>query len=541
MTFVRTISFRDQKPGTSGLRRKVSEFQTPHFLQNFVQSIFDCLHNKYGQTLVLGGDGRFFNETALQVIIKMCQANGFGKLIVGQNGLLSTPAASHLIRLYKAYGGIILSASHNAGGQDGDFGIKYNVSNGGPAPEIFNRLVYQRTKTIQYYQISDFEDIDLSNIGEINTGTMRICIIDPVYDYTLLMQSLIDFDLVRKIIKDGFTFSFDAMHAVTGPYAKEIFINLLGVDESFILNSNPSPNFGGGHPDPNRVYSKILYDSAITSDGPDLFTASDGDGDRNVIVGKDCFVTASDSLAVLAANAHLVPGYRSGINAVARSMATSRAVDQVMSFQGRRVFETPTGWKFFVNLLEAGEISLCGEESAGTGSKHLREKDGIWAILMWLNILAVRKQSVKEVMQDHWRIFGRNYYTRHDFEEVDTESACRLMVSLKQRLSSLQKKETIISRINIADEFSYRDPIEQSVIHNEGIRLIFEDGSRIMFRLSGTRTVGETLRIYMERYVGPDGNHSSDILDVIFDLVTFSYDIAQIEYFTGRTSPSLIA
>ncbi|MEE9313265.1 MAG: alpha-D-glucose phosphate-specific phosphoglucomutase [Rhizobiaceae bacterium] len=537
---VPTTPINGQKPGTSGLRKRVSEFQAPHYLENFVQSIFDSLEGIKGQTLIVGGDGRFYNTTAIQTILKMAAANGFGRVIVGQDGLLSTPAVSHLIRKQQALGGIILSASHNPGGPDGDFGIKYNGANGGPASELVTDAIFARTQTIDCYKLIQVEDIDLGSIGASRVGRMNVEVIDPVDDYAKLMETLFDLDAIRGLFKAGFKFKFDAMHAITGPYAQRLFVEMLDAPKTCLMNAKPSETFGGGHPDPNLVHAKEIFDMAMANDGPDLACASDGDGDRNLIIGKHCFVTPSDSLAVIAANAHLTPGCADGLKGVARSMPTSGAVDKVAEVFGLPLYEVPTGWKFFGNLLDAGDITLCGEESAGTGSNHVREKDGIWAVLMWLNILAVRQQSVAQTMVDHWAQFGRNYYARHDYEAVDTKGAADLMARLRGRFEEFMGFDTGAGTIARADEFSYYDAFDESFVDEQGIRILFENGSRIVYRLSGTGTVGATLRVYIERYEPKDGNISQETNAAIADLITTSRELAGIERFTGRVEPDVI-
>ena len=540
MIIITTSPFDDQKPGTSGLRKRVTRFQEPNYLENFVQSVFDSLSGYQGKTLVVGGDGRYHNRTAIQIILKMAAANGFGQVLVGQDGLLSTPAVSHLIRKNEAFGGLILSASHNPGGPDGDFGIKYNGSNGGPATEVVTDAIFAQSLVIDRYLIEQAQDVDLASPGTAKLGAMTVEIVDPVKDYAALMESLFDFPAIKAMFAGGLKLMFDAMHAVTGPYADEIFVNRLGAGPESIINAVPSRDFGGGHPDPNLVHAKTIYEAAMGDDGPDLAAASDGDGDRNLIIGKNCFVTPSDSLAVLAANAHLAPGYEAGLAGVARSMPTSGAVDQVAEARGLPLYETPTGWKFFGNLLDSGEITLCGEESAGTGSSHVREKDGVWAVLMWLNILAVRKQSVVEIMKDHWATYGRNYYTRHDFEEIDAQGASDLMEQLREKLPGFGGMDTKAGVITRGDEFSYYDHVDESFTDNQGVRIFFESGSRIVYRLSGTGTVGATLRVYIERFEPADGNLGQNTNEAIADLVEVSRAIASIERFTGRTEPDVI-
>jgi phosphoglucomutase len=533
---VATTPFEGQKPGTSGLRKKVTVFSQPHYAENFIQSIFDALEGFAGQTLVIGGDGRYYNTEAVQTAIRMAAANGFGRVMVGRDGLLSTPAASHLIRKYHAFGGIILSASHNPGGPDGDFGIKYNAGNGGPAPEKITDEIFTRTKSISSYRITDTPDVDVSRIGETHVGTMAVTVVDPVDDYAALMQTLFDFDAIRDLIRSGFTMKFDAMGAITGPYAHRILEHMLGFAPGTVMNGVPLPDFGGHHPDPNLVHAKDLVDIVMPPGGPDFGAASDGDGDRNLIIGRAMYVTPSDSLAILAANATLTPGYAKGLAGIARSMPTSAAADRVAEKLGIAHFETPTGWKFFGNLLDAGKATICGEESFGTGSSHVREKDGLWAVLMWLNILAVRRQSVADIVTAHWREYGRNYYSRHDYEEVDADAARSLMQELRGKLTSLTGTHAIIA----ADDFAYDDPVDGSRTTAQGIRLLFEDGSRIIYRLSGTGTAGATLRVYIERYEPDASRHAIETQEALAPLITLSHSIAGIERHTGRARPTVI-
>lgn len=537
---IETKPFADQKPGTSGLRKRTKAFMVPHYVENFVQSVFDSLEGFKGKTLVIGGDGRYFNLEAIQTIIKIAAANGFGKALVGQGGLLSTPAASHVIRHHKAFGGLILSASHNPGGPDGDFGIKYNVGNGGPAPEKITDAVFARTKVIDRYLISDAPDVDLATIGTQNCDGMSVEIIDPVSDYAALMQTLFDFPKIASLFANGFTMRFDAMHAITGPYAHAILEGMLGAPKGTVVNGTPLPDFGGGHPDPNLVYAKDLYDLMMGPDAPDFGAASDGDGDRNLIIGRKRYVTPSDSLALLAANAPLAPGYANGLAGIARSMPTSAAADRVAEKIGIEMHETPTGWKFFGNLLDAGRVTICGEESAGTGSNHVREKDGLWAILLWLNIVAARGQGVDDIVRDHWAIYGRNYYTRHDYDEVDAAAANKLMDDLRARLPSLPNEAFDGAQVVYADDFTYHDPVDQSVSSKQGIRIGFSDGSRIVLRLSGTGTVGATLRLYLERYEPPHGQHDLDTQSALSFLIALANQIAGIRERTGRDAPSVI-
>ena len=533
---IATTPFEGQKPGTSGLRKKVTVFRQPHYAENFIQSIFDALEGFAGQSLVIGGDGRYYNPNVVQTAIRMAAANGFGRVMVGREGLLSTPAASHLIRKYRAFGGIILSASHNPGGPDGDFGIKYNAANGGPAPEKITDAIFARTKSISSYRITSTPDIDLSRIGEVKVGGMTVVVVDPVADYAELMQHLFDFDAIRALIRSGFSMKFDGMGAITGPYAHRILEEMLGFPPGTVMNGTPLPDFGGHHPDPNLVHAKELVGLVMPPGGPDFGAASDGDGDRNLIIGRGMYVTPSDSLAILAANATLTPGYAGGLAGIARSMPTSAAADRVAEKLGLPCFETPTGWKFFGNLLDAGKATICGEESFGTGSSHVREKDGLWAVLMWLNILAKRRQSVAEIVTAHWREYGRNYYSRHDYEEVDAGAAAALMEGLRARLPTLAGKNGITA----ADDFAYDDPVDGTRTTGQGIRLMFEDGSRIVYRLSGTGTSGATLRVYIERYEPDASRHAIDTQDALGSLIALSRALAEIERYTGRTEPTVI-
>ena len=538
---VSTKPFDGQRPGTSGLRKKVKIFQQPHYAENFIQSVFDSLEGFAGKALVIGGDGRYLNREVIQIAIRMAAANGFGKVIVGRGGILSTPAASNIIRHYGAFGGLILSASHNPGGPDEDFGIKYNVSNGGPAPEGVTEAIYARTQTIDSYKIYPARDIDIDTDGTSEVGGMIVQVIDPVADYADLMERLFDFAAIRAMFAGGFRLSFDAMSAVTGPYAHDIFEKRLGAPAGTVQNGTPLPDFGHHHPDPNLVHAKDLYDRMMAADAPDLGAASDGDGDRNLIIGRHCYVTPSDSLAVLAANAHLAPGYAKGIAGIARSMPTSRAADRVASAMGLNLYETPTGWKFFGNLLDAGLVTICGEESAGTGSDHVREKDGIWAVLLWLNILAVRKISVADIMADHWGRYGRNYYARHDYEGIATERADALMAQLRASLPALPGQDSAAGVIESADDFSYLDPTDGSVSQKQGVRIAFTDGSRIVFRLSGTGTEGATLRVYLERFAAAEGGDLSMATgDALAPLIAAAEELAGIAGHTGMDEPSVI-
>ncbi len=535
-----TEPIHGQKPGTSGLRKKTPVFMQRHFLENFVQSIFDAIGGARGKTFVLGGDGRYFNDRAAQVILRMAAANGAVRVIVGQGALLSTPAASHLIRLHKTDGGIIMSASHNPGGPDEDFGVKFNTPNGGPAPENVTEAIFQATEAITQYHILEAHDVDLSRIGSHDLGGMAVEVVDPVADYADLMETLFDFDALRAMIAGGFRIRFDAMCAITGPYAVEILENRLGAVKGTVVNRIPLPDFGGLHPDPNPVWAKQLMDEMFGADAPDFGAASDGDGDRNMVVGRDVYVSPSDSLAVLAANAHLATGYAGGLSGVARSMPTSGAVDRVAQAMGLQCYETPTGWKFFGNLMDAGRVALCGEESFGTGSDHVREKDGLWAVLMWLNILAVRKASVADVLTDHWRTYGRNYYSRHDFEGLETDKANAMLDNLRGRLPDLPGSRQDGMAIASADDFAYTDPVDGSVSRHQGVRIIFEDGSRIVLRLSGTGTSGATLRVYLERFApGPDGL-DLDAQAALAPVISAAHALAKIAEYTGRTDPDVI-
>ena len=538
---VQTQPIAGQRPGTSGLRKKVVQFQQPGYLENFVQSIFDALEGFAGQTLVLGGDGRYFNDRAIQTIVRMAAANGFGRVLVGQGGILSTPAASCVIRKHGAFGGIILSASHNPGGPDGDFGIKYNTGNGGPAPEKITEAIYRNSLALGRYLTLDTPDVELGTIGTTQVGAARVEVIDAVADHVELLGTLFDFDAIARLLGSGaFRMRFDAMHAVTGPYANAVFMQRLGAPAGSVRNGVPLPDFGGGHPDPNPTYAEELVAAMYADDAPDFGAASDGDGDRNMIVGRRFIVTPSDSLAVLAANAHLVPGYAGGLKGVARSMPTSGALDRVAAQLGIECFETPTGWKYFGNLLDAGKITICGEESAGTGSDHVREKDGLWAVLFWLNVLAVRGESVEAIVRGHWRRFGRNYYSRHDHEGVDSAAAQGLMAHLSASLAGLPGRDVGSSRVASADDFAYTDPVDGSVSSGQGIRIGFEDGSRIVFRLSGTGTEGATLRVYLERFESDPARHDTETQTALAGLIAAADALAGIRARTGRSTPTVV-
>ncbi len=537
---VATQPFSDQKPGTSGLRKRVTVFQQPHYLENFIQSTFDSLENYQGQTLVLGGDGRYYNRQAIQIILKMAAANGVGRVKVGQSGILSTPATSCVIRQTGAIGGIILSASHNPGGPDGDFGVKYNISNGGPAPEKVTEAIFAHSKTIEQYKIVTAPDVDLDTLGESRIGEMVVEVINSVTDYAKLMESLFDFEQIHQLLTGSFRMCMDSMHAVTGPYAHAIFEQRLGAPAGTVQNGTPLEDFGGGHPDPNLVYAHDLVAILFGENAPDFGAASDGDGDRNMILGRKFFVNPSDSLAVLAANATLVPGYREGLTGIARSMPTSQAADRVAEKLGIPCFETPTGWKFFGNLLDADRVTICGEESFGTSSNHIREKDGLWAVLFWLNILAVKQQSVEELMHDHWQTYGRNYYSRYDYEGVESDRANTLMTNLHAQLPTLKGRKFGVREVEYSDDFSYTDPIDGSVSNNQGVRIGFTDGSRIVFRLSGTGTQGATLRVYLEQYEADPTKHHLDPQEALADLIAIAEQVAQIRTLTGMEKPTVI-
>ena len=536
---VATTPIEGQKPGTSGLRAKTEVFMRPGFLENFVQSIFDVV-GVDGRTLTLGGDGRFFNREAIQTILKMAAGNGAARVIVGRDGLLSTPAASAVIRHRGTDGGLILSASHNPGGEDGDFGVKYNIPAGGPAPEGVTQAIHARTREIDAYRILRADDVDLGTQGETRLGDMVVEVIDPVAIYAGLMRGLFDFDAIRAMFAGGFRMRFDAMHAVTGPYATAILEGELGAPEGTVVNATPLPDFGGGHPDPNPVHAAALVREMMAEDAPDFGAASDGDGDRNMILGRGIYVTPSDSLAVLAANAHLAPGYAGGLAGIARSMPTSRAADRVAAAKGVELHETPTGWKFFGTLLDAGRATICGEESAGTGSDHVREKDGLWAVLLWLNILAARGESVAEILAGHWAELGRDYYSRHDYEAVDKAAAEALMAGLRARLAELPGRTVEGLTVTAADEFAYTDPVDGSTATGQGVRIVFGDAARVVFRLSGTGTEGATLRVYLERHEPDPARQAQEPQAALAGVVAAANAIAAIAEHTGRTRPDVI-
>jgi phosphoglucomutase len=537
---VATTPFAGQRPGTSGLRKKVTEFQQPGYLENFVEAIFLTLGDCSGRTLVLGGDGRFYNRTAVQTILRMAAAHKVARVLVGRGGILSTPAVSCVIRKHGAFGGIVLSASHNPGGPDGDFGIKYNIENGGPAPEKITEAIYAHTQGLSAYRISDAGPVDLDRIGTTQLEEMAVEVIDPVADYAELMARLFDFDAIRALFGRGFTMRFDGMSAVSGPYAKAIIEGMLGAPAGTVINFEPLEDFGGHHPDPNPVNAAELVALMNGPDAPEFGAASDGDGDRNMIVGRNLAVAPSDSLAIIAANATMAPGYRDGIKGIARSMPTSQAADRVAAALGISCFETPTGWKYFGNLLDANLATLCGEESYGTGSNHIREKDGLWAVLFWLNLIAASGKSVNQLVQEHWARFGRNYYSRHDYEAVDAASADKMMADLRLKLSSLAGRTFGEFRVAQADDFVYTDPVDHSVASKQGIRIIMSDGSRIVLRLSGTGTEGATVRVYLERYEADPSRHNLDTQEALAPLIVIAEQVSELKQRTGRTEPSVI-
>ena len=541
---VATTPFTDQKPGTSGLRKKVAVFKTASYLENFVQAVFDTIFDNAaappGCTLVLGGDGRYYNREAIQIILRMAAANGFAKVLVGQGGILSTPAASAVIRKYKTFGGLIVSASHNPGGPEGDFGIKYNTANGGPAPEKITDAIFVRSRVLISYRIVEAPDVALDRQGSYAMGGMTVEVIDPVADYAELMESLFDFAAIRELIGGGFRLCFDAMHAVTGPYAREILERRLGAPAGTVINGVPLPDFGGGHPDPNLTYAEQLVAIMYGDDAPDFGAASDGDGDRNMILGRHFFVNPSDSLALIAANAALAPGYAAGVAGIARSMPTSAAADRVAEKLGVPCYETPTGWKFFGNLMDAGKVTLCGEESFGTGSSHVREKDGLWAVLFWLNILAKRRLPVEEIVHLHWTEYGRNVYSRHDYEALPSDVAAGIMAQVKGQFAVLPGKRFGAYKVKFCDDFSYTDPIDGSISTGQGLRVGFEDGSRIVFRLSGTGTEGATLRIYLEAFEADPVRQKVDAQQALSGLIAIADELSQLKQRSGREKPTVI-
>ena len=537
---IATTPFAGQRPGTSGLRKKVTEFQQPGYLENFVEAIFLTLGDCSGRTLVLGGDGRYFNREAVQIILRMAAAHGVAKVLVGRGGILSTPAVSCVIRKRGAFGGIVLSASHNPGGPDGDFGIKYNIDNGGPAPEKITEAIFAHTQTVSEYRISDAGPVDLDQIGSVRLEDMDVEVIDSVADYAEMMSRLFDFDAIRALFGRGFTMRFDGMSAVSGPYAKAIIEGMLGAPAGTVINDEPLEDFGGHHPDPNPVNAAELVALMNGADAPEFGAASDGDGDRNMIVGRGLAVSPSDSLAIIAANATLAPGYRDGLKGIARSKPTSQAADRVAQALGIACFETPTGWKYFGNLLDADLATLCGEESYGTGSNHIREKDGVWAVLFWLNLVAATGKSVNQLVEEHWARFGRNYYSRHDYEAVDAASAERMMDDLRASLAGLAGQTFGDYRVSQADDFEYTDPVDQSVSKRQGIRIIMTDGSRIVMRLSGTGTEGATVRLYLERYEGDATHHGLDTQEALKPLIDIAEQVSGLKQRTGRQQPSVV-
>ncbi len=540
-TRVNTQPFEGQKPGTSGLRKKVVDFQQPGYLENFVQAIFNTIARCEGETLVIGGDGRFYNREAIQIIMRMAAANGFARILVGQGGILSTPAASCVIRKHGACGGIILSASHNPGGPTEDFGIKFNGENGGPAPEKLTEAFYQQTLAIEQYLTIDADDLDLDQPGSAQLGNTQIDVIDPVKDYADLMESLFDFERMAALLTRGkFRMCFDAMHAVTGPYAKEILEKRLGAPQGTVINAEPLEDFGGGHPDPNLVHAHQLVELLNNDDPLDFGAASDGDGDRNMVLGKGFYINPCDSLAILTANAQLVPGYAEGIAGVARSMPTSRAVDRVAARQGVDCYETPTGWKFFGNLLDAGKITLCGEESFGTGSDHVREKDGLWAVLFWLDLIAAKEQPAREIVRSHWIQYGRDYFTRHDYEGLDSDSARQMIDQVRENLGALVGRAFGELSVESADDFQYRDPVDGSETTGQGIRVLLDNGGRIVYRLSGTGTQGATLRVYLDCYQKDPALLELDPQKALAPLIEVADRIAGINRHTGREQPDVI-
>ncbi len=534
-------SFLDQKPGTSGLRKSTKQFHEPNYLESFIESIFRTLPGVRGGVLILGGDGRYGNRRAIDIILAMAVAHGIRKVITTVDGILSTPAASNLIRKRNAIGGIILSASHNSGGPDGDFGVKLNGSNGGPASEALTNQIYECSQNLQSYRkINEYQQISLVEPGQFQIGSMEIEVIDGVEDYIHLMQKLFDFDRISSFITSDFPFAFDALNAVTGPYAKRIFEDLMGAPYGTVRNGKPLEDFGGCHPDPNLTYAKDLANSLLNTQEYCFGAACDGDGDRNMILGQGCFVNPSDSLAILTANAACVPAYANGLFGVARSMPTSAAVDVVAKELGLNCYETPTGWKFFGNLLDDSKISLCGEESFGTGSNHVREKDGLWAVLFWLQILAQKQCSVSELMNMHWLEYGRHYYSRHDYESISTEVANTLYSRVEAMFPTLIGQGLANSLVSSVDNFSYEDPVDHSITTKQGLRILLEDGSRVILRLSGTGTKGATLRVYFESYVPSTGNLNQDPQTALSGLINDIDALVEIKQRTCMQRPTVI-
>lgn len=537
---IATKPYPDQKFGTAGLRKKVAVFQQPHYLENLLQSVFDCVPELHGRTLVIGGDGRYHNREAIQSAIAIAVANGVAKVIVGQGGIVSTPAASHLIRLRGAAGGFVFSASHNPAGPDGDFGVKFNIGNGGQAGEAVTDAIHARTKALDRYRIAEGARVDLDRRGSSRIEGTEVEVIDGVADYASLMQELFDFPRMRDWLKRGGRLVFDAMHAVTGPYAQRIFIDQLGAPAGSVINATPLEDFGGGHPDPNLIYASHLVELANGSDAPDLLAASDGDGDRNMILGRSQFISPGDSLAILAAHLHRLPGYREGLKGIARSMPTCRAADKVAAALGIACHETPTGWKFFCNLLDAGQITICGEESFGTGSTHVREKDGLWAVLAWLNVLAATGQSVQQLAQAHWSRYGRHYYARHDYDELPTAAAQSVIDALRERFAGLPGQRFGNYTVSAADEFGYLDPVDGSQASAQGLRIVFGEAARIILRLSGTGTKGATLRVYFERYEQAEALLSMSTTEALAPLVALADKLLQLPELTGRKGPDVV-
>lgn len=538
---VPTRPFADQRPGTAGLRKKVSVFRQPHYLENFLQAVFEAAGSFAGATLVAGGDGRYWNREALSVLFRIAAGNGVARIIVGRDGLLSTPAASHLIRLHGAAGGFLLTASHNPGGPDGDFGVKFDTANGGQAPESLTEAVWRAAASLEQFRTADIPEPDLDRLGPQQAGPLQIEVVDPVADYAALMERLFDFGLIRSLLKNGsFRMRFDALNAITGPYALEIIERRLGAPRGSVVNETPLPDFGGLHPDPNPLDAAHLVAWMAGPDAGDLAAASDGDGDRNMIVGRDMVVSPGDSLAVLAEHAHRVPGYRNGLAGVARSMPTSRAVDRVADALGIPCYETPTGWRYFCNLLDAGRVDLCGEESFGTSSSHTREKDGLWAVLFWLNLIAATGSTVSDLVESHWRRFGRHAFARHDWHIPDGDRAAAVMAALEQAVDDLPGTGVADSRVERADNFAYHDPVDGSVAARQGIRLFLADGSRLVYRLSGTGTAGATLRIYLEKYLPPDADHGGTGAALTAGLGSAAAALARIRELTGVAAPDVI-
>ena len=537
---VKTKPFNDQKTGTSGLRKKVSIFRQTGYIENFVQSVFDCLEGFEGKTLIIGGDGRYYNDKAIQTIIKMAMANQFGRVIVGQNGILSTPAASHLINKYEAFGGLILSASHNPGGPDGDFGIKFNNAAGGSAPESLMQKIAERTKVIDRYWMVDTPDIDLSVIGTQNIGTMTIEVVDSVDDYAEYMQEIFDFDLLKDYFKKGIKFIFDAMNAVTGPYAKRIFEKMLGAKEGSVIHATPMPDFGGLHPEPNLVYAKHLVDMAYSENGPDFAAASDGDGDRYMILGHNFFVNPSDSLAILADYLEEIPYYKGRLYGVARSMPTSTALDAVAKAKELPLYATPTGWKYFGSLLDSKKIALCGEESFGAGSLHLNEKDGIWAVLAWLSILAKTGKTVEQIVQEHWQKYGRVYCSTHNYEALESDDANAVMHHLTEQTKTLVGQQFGDLTVEQAGLFTYIDPITNIAEELPVVEINFSGGSRIIVRLSGTGSSGATMRVYYNKTITDTSHLNDDVQETLSDLITAFNQISDIKHLAGREVATVI-